>query len=47
MPIAPPPKGGTTNLKGGGQWIGRWEVNAVKTLTFEKGGGCMTLSQLL
>jgi len=27
---------------GGGQCIGRWGVNTVKTLRFEKGGGCMT-----
>jgi len=32
-------KGGTTNLKVGGQWIGRWGVKTVKTLKFEKGGG--------
>jgi len=35
-------KGGATNLKvGGGECIERWEggVNAVKALTFEKGGG--------
>jgi len=34
-------KGGATNLKvgGGGQCIGRWGINTVKTLKFEKGGG--------
>jgi len=35
----PPPKEGTTNLQVGGQCIGRWGVNTVKTLKFEKGGG--------
>jgi len=35
-------KGGATNLKVGGQCIGRCGVNTVKSLTFEKGGGCMT-----
>jgi len=41
--------GGATNLKvgGGGQCIRRWEVNTVKILKFEKGGGCMTPPQLL
>jgi len=36
--------GGATNLKvgGGGQCIRRGEVNTVKILKFEKGGGCMT-----
>jgi len=33
------PKGGATNLKVGGQCIGRWGVNTVKTQQFEKGGG--------
>jgi len=33
-------KGGATNLKvGGGQGIGIWGVNTIKTLAFEKGGG--------
>jgi len=27
---------------GGGQCIGRRGVNTVKTITFKKGGGCMT-----
>jgi len=36
--LGPPThKGGATNLKVGGQCIGRWVVNAVKTLQFEKG----------
>jgi len=35
-------KGGAMNLKVVGQCIGRCGVNTVKTLTFEKGGGCMT-----
>jgi len=34
-------KGGTTNFKGG-LCNGRWGVNTVKTLTFEKGGEYMT-----
>jgi len=38
-------KGGTTNLKVGGHCIERGRGgNTVKTLTFEKGGGCMTPS---
>jgi len=34
-------KGGATNLKvgGRGRYIGTWEVNTVKTLKFEEGGG--------
>jgi len=32
-------KGGAKNLKVGDPCIGMWGVNAVKTLTFEKGGG--------
>jgi len=32
-------KGGATNLKVGGQCIGRWGVQTVKTLQFEKEGG--------
>jgi len=32
-------KGGAMNLKVGGQCIGRWGVNTVKTLKFEKKSG--------
>jgi len=36
----PTNKGGATNMKVGGQCIGRWGVNIVKTQKFEKGGSC-------
>jgi len=32
-------KGGAMNLNVGGQCIGSWGINTVKTLTFKKGGG--------
>jgi len=44
--VGPPVKGGATNLKVGGQCIGRWGVNTLKTLKFEKDRGCMTPPQL-